>query len=50
MMKKDHCKGCVYFNKGLTNTRYSNWCCKHSNTIKKSYSLCVIHNSKKVKE
>ena len=47
-MKKDHCKGCVYFNKGKTGTKYSAWCTKHSNTVAKAYSICVLQNSKKV--
>ena len=47
-MKKDHCKGCVYFNNGAQGTKQAQWCCKHSNTTKRAYSLCVLHNSKKV--
>lgn len=45
-----HCKSCVYHNTGAFNTKYADWCCKHSNTAKKSKSICIIQNSKELKK
>jgi hypothetical protein len=44
-----HCKGCIHHNVGVKNTKYEDWCCKHSNTAQKSKSICIIQSSKKVK-
>ena len=45
-----HCKGCVYHNKGKAGTRYEDWCCFHSNIVKKARSLCILRGSKKEKD
>jgi hypothetical protein len=45
-----HCKGCVYHNSGKLNTKYADWCCFHSTGAKKAKSICILQNSKKIKE
>ena len=44
-----YCKGCLHHNKGKQNTKYADWCCRHSTTAKNARSICIIQGSKEVK-
>ena len=47
----NHCKGCIYLNKGnagTAGTKYADgWCVVHSNIVRKARSLCILRGSKK---
>lgn len=43
-----HCKNCVHHNIGTKDTKYADWCCRHSNIAKKVVSICILQNTKKV--
>ena len=44
-----HCKDCVHHSKGREGTKYADWCCHHSTIARKAKSICILQNSKKVK-